>query len=370
MTTASDAEATALPVPADGSTRPRPNGSTEPLLTVTDLKKHFPIRKGFFGRIAAQVHAVDGVSFTIGRSETLGVVGESGCGKTTVGRCLIRLIEPTSGQIEFDGDNIRTLAPEALRKRRRDMQIVFQDPFASLNPRMTVEDIVAEPLVVHAELRTNKKQRREKVAALLEECGLDASYARRYPHEFSGGQRQRIGIARALAPNPRFIVLDEAVSALDVSVRAQILNLLAKLAETRELAYCFISHDLHVVEHVSDRVAVMYLGEIVESAPAQELYEQPLHPYTRALLSANPVPDPTAVKNRIILEGAPPTPIDPPSGCRFHPRCPAAKADPKLMEKCKAIVPPERATNDARIHTVHCLLYGGEDGQPGLVEKK
>jgi len=295
---------------------------TKPLLEVRDLKKHFPVRRGLFRRISGRLVAVDGVSFEVRAGETLGLVGESGCGKTTVGRSILRLIEPSGGEVLVDGKSIGDLRGAELRSLRRDLQIIFQDPYSSLNPRMTVARIVGEGLAIHR-LGT-KTERDEKVRRTVERVGLTSDSLHRYPHEFSGGQRQRIGIARALVLDPRFIVCDEAVSALDVSIQAQIVNLLADLRDELGIAYLFIAHDLAVVEHISDRVAVMYLGEIVETATTRAIFDRPLHPYTKALLSAVPVPDPETKRERILLEGDVPSPLDPPSGCRFHPRCPVA----------------------------------------------
>lgn len=300
------------------------------LVRVRNLVKHFPVENS-----ADVVRAVDDVSFDIFAGETLGLVGESGCGKSTVGRCLLRLYEPTSGEVWFEGRNISVLPNKELQALRREMQIIFQDPYASLNPRLSVLSIVSEPLKIHG--IGNKTEQKERVADLLQKVGLDPAYMNRYPHEFSGGQRQRIGIARALALNPKLIVCDEPVSALDVSVQAQVVNLLQDLQAEFGLTYLFISHGLAVVEHISSRVAVMYLGRIVEIAEARELYEEPLHPYTQALLSAIPIPDPRKKRDRIVLQGDVPTPINPPSGCRFRTRCPLAidecsRTDPELRE--------------------------------------
>ena len=321
---------------------------TEPLLRVKDLVKQFPIKGGPFGRTVDKVHAVDGVSFELAPGETLGVVGESGCGKSTTGRCILRLIEPTSGEVWFDGKNVTTAGKDELRALARDMQIIFQDPYASLNPRMTVGAIVGEALTIH-KLAKTAQDYDDRIVQLLETVGLSADHMRRYPHEFSGGQRQRIGIARALAVTPKLIVCDEAVSALDVSIQAQVINLLEDLREQFNLTYVFIAHDLSVVEHISHRVAVMYLGRIVEIASSKALYTNPLHPYTEALLSAVPIPDPTVKRKRIPLQGDVPSPIHPPTGCHFHTRCPIAQ-----FPLCSAETPPLEQKRDG--HWAACHL--------------
>jgi oligopeptide/dipeptide ABC transporter ATP-binding protein len=320
---------------------------SQPLLSIRNLKKEFPIKKGVFARQVGAVKAVNDVSFDVARGETLGVVGESGCGKTTTGRAILRLIEPTSGEIRFEGRDVRSMGTSELRALRREMQIIFQDPVSSLNPRMTVGAIIREGLTIHKLAEGAAADAR--VRQLLQEVGLRPEYANRYPHEFSGGQRQRIGIARALSVEPKFIVCDEPVSALDVSVQAQVINLLGDLQREHDLTYMFIAHDLSVVEHIADRVAVMYLGKVVELATADDLYREPLMPYTQALLSAVPVADPHARKERIILQGDVPSPANPPSGCVFHPRC----HHPAKDAACAKIVPPleEKAPG----HFVACI---------------
>ncbi|MEK7357401.1 MAG: dipeptide ABC transporter ATP-binding protein [Bdellovibrionota bacterium] len=322
--------------------KPIPNA----FIQVKDVTKNFPIKGGLLSRTVANVKAVQGVSLEIKKGETLGLVGESGCGKSTLGRCIIRLIEPTSGSIHIDGQDVTTAKGEELRALRRKMQIIFQDPYASLNPRMTVGSIISEPLEIH-KLFDSKKDRLDRVKQLVETVGLRPEHVNRYPHEFSGGQRQRIGIARALAVDPAFIVCDEPVSALDVSIQAQVINLLMDLQQKFGLTYLFIAHDLKVVEHISNRVAVMYLGRIVETAEAEELYRNPMHPYTRALLSAIPVPDPRRKDQRIILTGDVPSPIRPPEGCHFHPRC------PDMIEECKGTCPSLRTTRP--MHETACI---------------
>ncbi|HHT73842.1 MAG TPA: dipeptide ABC transporter ATP-binding protein [Firmicutes bacterium] len=323
------------------------------LLEVKDLIKHFPITKGIiFSRQVGAVKAVDGISFTVRHGETLGLVGESGCGKTTTGRVILRLIEPTSGEVRFEGKDVPSLSKEELRELRKDMQIIFQDPYASLNPRMTVGDIIGEPLHIHG--LAKGKEREKRIQELLDVVGLSSFHARRFPHEFSGGQRQRIGIARALAVRPKLIVCDEPVSALDVSIQAQVINLLQDLQAEFGLTYLFIAHDLSVVKHISDRVAVMYLGKIVELADKEQLYNNPKHPYTQALLSAIPIADPTVKRERIILKGDVPSPINPPSGCRFHTRCPYA------MDICREKEPEFVDTGDG--HFAACHLVPAANG--------
>ena len=318
----------------------------ESLLTLDRVTKHFPVKSGFLGRVKGAVRAVDGVSFDVSPSETLGLVGESGCGKSTLGRVVLRLLEPTSGRLAFDGTDITYSSQRELRPVRRRMQIIFQDPYSSLNPRMTVREAVGEAMRVH-KLVENAREEEDRVAKLLTRVGLRPEHMVRYPHEFSGGQRQRIGIARALAVEPKFIVCDEPISALDVSIQAQIVNLLKDLQDELGLSYLFIAHDLNVVEYMSHRVAVMYLGKVVEIAPSEELYSNPKHPYTKALMSAIPVPDPEKKRVRLVLQGDVPSPMNPPTGCAFHPRCP-------IVEKglCDVVTPELRETRYG--HQVSC----------------
>lgn len=321
---------------------------SQTILEVKNLSKYFPIRGGVLRRVVGHVKAVDQVSFSVKQGETFGLVGESGCGKSTTGRTILRLLEPTGGQVLFDGQDIARLSRHAMRRVRRDLQMVFQDPFASLNPTMTVGELIEEPMKVHG-LYT-KGERREKAREMMETVGLDSSYLQRYPHEFSGGQRQRIGIARALSLKPKLIIADEPVSALDVSIQSQILNLMEDLQEQFGLTYIFIAHDLSVVKYISDRVGVMYLGRMVEVAPKKELYDHPAHPYTEALLSAVPIPNPRHKRERIVLSGNVPSPANPPAGCAFHPRC------PKAFDRCREERPG--LIHLGREHYVACHLYG------------
>ncbi|MEG0384500.1 MAG: dipeptide ABC transporter ATP-binding protein [Solibacillus sp.] len=320
------------------------------LLKVNNLKKYFPIRTGMFARVTGHVKAVDDVSFEVYEGETLGIVGESGCGKSTTGRTIMRLTEPTEGKIEFDGTDLTDLSNEDMRKIRREIQMVFQDPYASLNPRHTIEKILEEPLIVHG--MGDGAERKKKVMEYLKIVGLSEYHAKRYPHQFSGGQRQRVGIARALMTNPKLIIADEPVSALDVSIQAQVLNLMKQLQEDLKLTYIFIAHDLGVVRHISDRVGVMYLGRMVELATSESLYDKPLHPYTQALLSAVPIPDPEFQGNQMLLTGDIPSPSNPPSGCTFHTRCPFA------TEECKQKAPNLREIKPG--HSVACHLYNDQ----------
>ena len=327
--------------------------SEDIILEVKNLKMYFPVGSGFLSRKpVGYVKAVDDVSFTVKRGETLGLVGESGCGKTTTGRCILQLYKPTAGQVIFDGQDLTSMNTKTMRGMRREMQVIFQDPYSSLNPRMTAGNIIGEPLIVHG-LVANKTEYRDKVADLLTNVGLNPYMADRFPHEFSGGQRQRIGVARALSVSPKFIVADEPVSALDVSIQAQIINLLEDLQEQFNLTYLFIAHDLSVVRHISDRVGVMYLGHMVEMAERNEIYRNPIHPYTKALLSAVPIPDPVldAQRERVLLTGEVPSPLNPPSGCVFHPRCPVAN------DTCSQILPDLREVETN--HYSACILSTG-----------
>lgn len=325
--------------------------SDAPLLKVRGLKMHFPIHKGaIFQKEVGRVKAVDGVDFEINPGETLGLVGESGCGKSTTGRSILQLYRPTAGEVHFDGQDLTKLSEKQLFPLRRHMQMIFQDPYACLNPRMTVGNIIGEPLVTH-KLVKDKLDMQKQVQTLMVKCGLNPQYVRRYPHEFSGGQRQRIGIARALATNPKFIVCDEPIAALDVSIQAQIMNLLKDLQAELGLTYLFIAHDLSAVRHISDRIAVMYLGRIVEIAPYAQLYDNPQHPYTQALISAVPIPDPEveATRQRVVLEGDVPSPLNPPSGCTFHTRCPALQANPELRPRCTGQIPQLKESGGTRV---------------------
>ena len=320
---------------------------TEALLQVKNLKKYFPIKKGILQKTVGHVKAVDNVSFTVNKGETIGIVGESGCGKSTTGKTILRLLEPTDGEIIYKNENLASLSASKLKEYRKEMQIVFQDPFSSLNPRYRIGRILERPMEIH-NLYT-KKERKQKVAEILQKCGMDPSVVNKFPHEFSGGQRQRIGIARALTLNPNLLILDEPVSALDVSIQSQIFNLLEDLQDELDLTYLFISHDLSVVRHISDRILVMYLGQMFEMSETMDLFKEPLHPYTRALLSAIPVHNPTEKRERIVLKGDLPSPSNPPSGCVFHTRCPSA------MDICKQVKPDWKQAKDG--HFVACHLY-------------
>ncbi len=326
---------------------------SDTLLEVQGLKKYFPIRGGILRRVVGHVKAVDDVSFAVKKGETFGLVGESGCGKSTTGRTILRLLEPTEGRVLFDGVDVASLSTRKMQKTRRDLQMVFQDPFASLNPQMTVGELIEEPMKVHNMYPS--EERKKKVLELMETVGLDPVYRQRYPHEFSGGQRQRIGIARALSLRPKLIIADEPVSALDVSIQSQVLNLLQDLQKEFGLTYIFIAHDLSVVKHISDRVGVMYLGRMVEIAPKNELYSNPAHPYTEALMSAVPIPNPRLKRERIVLQGDVPSPANPPSGCAFHPRC------PKAFDRCKVERPILQDLGNG--HFVACHLFANEESK-------
>lgn len=326
---------------------------SDTLLEVQGLKKYFPIRGGILRRVVGHVKAVDDVSFSVKKGETFGLVGESGCGKSTTGRTILRLLEPTEGKVLFDGVDVASLSTRQMQKTRRDLQMVFQDPFASLNPQMTVGELIEEPMKVHN--LYSPEERKKKVIELMETVGLDPVYQQRYPHEFSGGQRQRIGIARALSLKPKLIIADEPVSALDVSIQSQVLNLLQDLQKEFGLTYIFIAHDLSVVKHISDRVGVMYLGRMVEIAPKNELYNNPAHPYTEALLSAVPIPNPRLKRERIVLQGDVPSPANPPTGCAFHPRC------PKAFDRCKVERPQLQDMGNG--HYVACHLFANEESK-------
>lgn len=330
--------------------------SAKPLLEIKNLKTYFDIKGGALSKKVGEVKAVDGVSFSVEEGEIVGIVGESGCGKSTTGKSILRLIEPTSGEVYFNGENILALTDERVRKVRRDMQIIFQDPYASLNPRHKVGKIIGEPMLIHG--IGDKQERKKRVEELLEKVGLRKEHANRYPHQFSGGQRQRIGIARALAVHPKLIICDEPVSALDVSVQSQILNLMESLKDEFKLTYVFIAHDLSVVKHISDRVGVMYLGKMVELASSDALYEEPKHPYTKALLSSVPIPDPDLKSERTILKGDVPSPSNPPTGCTFHTRC------PKAMDICKTTVPAWQEVEPN--HRVACHLFNQND-EKGII---
>jgi len=334
------------------------------LLEVRGLTKHFLVQHGAFGRVISRVRAVDGIDFQLAAGETLAIVGESGCGKSTVGRLVLRLIEPSAGEVRFEGEDLLALGESAMRARRQHMQVIFQDPYASLNPRMTVGAMLGEPLMLHR-LAANEAARRARIAELLELVGLRPDHARRYPHEFSGGQRQRLAIARALAVEPKLIVADEPVSALDVSIQAQVINLMRSLQQRFGLAYIFISHDLAVVKHIADRIAVMYLGKIVETATTDELFRRPRHPYTRALLSAVPLPDPTAARERMLLEGDIPSAMSPPTGCRFHTRCRFAK---ESCRRDEPVLTDDSPLDANSVHATACPWWPEFPPTPAILE--